>query len=103
MSELPEGDDTRSNVGRVLQTSVLAGCNAPVPDFLERDPSTELLREGTGDQSAGPRLRVSASEPPAHLHVVGTNRRVPAVTFTQLTHPPTKPLVAHPDLAHNCC
>ena len=103
MRKLPERCGARGDVGRVLQASIWASRNTSIPDFVERDPTTQFFREGARNQSAGPRLWAATGEPPAHLDVVGPNWRTPPISFTQLAHPPTKPLVAHPGLAHNCC
>ncbi|MGH3844261.1 MAG: hypothetical protein ACRDR6_17550 [Pseudonocardiaceae bacterium] len=103
MSKLPKRGDTCSHVCGVLQADIRARRNVSVSDFIEFDRPAELLCEGPGDQSAGPGLRVSAGEPPTHLHMIGTNRRVPAVTVAQLTHPPAEPFVTYPGLAHNRC
>jgi hypothetical protein len=82
MRELPQRGDTCGHVCGVFQTDIWAGRNISVADFIERDPSAELLREGTSDQSTGPRVWVSASEPPTDLHMVGTKRPVAPVPLT---------------------
>ncbi|MGH3754892.1 MAG: hypothetical protein ACRDRP_19780 [Pseudonocardiaceae bacterium] len=103
MHELPQRGDTRGHIYGVLQADIRADHNISVADLLKRDPPAELLREGAGNQPAGPGLRMPAGEPPTDLHMIGTNRLVSPVAFTQLTHPPAEPLVADPGLAHHRC